>query len=220
MPGPPAQPLRTLGRLVVLLLTITILADAADVLVTLDERALLDRLIAGVDVPGPELERSDDRLAITALVQLASLILTTIVFVIWFRRAYANAPRLAAMEKRYGDGWAIGAWFVPFLNLVRPKKIANDIWRAGDPAPPAGVPFVEWPVSWLLHLWWALWLITNFVSNLASRALDAETLRDQRSLASATLAADLVDVIAAAAAIAVVVQTTRRYERRREALGA
>ena len=33
---------------------------------------------------------------------------------------------------RYGNGWAIGAWFVPILSLVRPKQMANEIWRGSE----------------------------------------------------------------------------------------
>jgi hypothetical protein len=39
---------------------------------------------------------------------------------------------------RWSAGWAIGAWFVPVLSLVRPKAILNDIWRASDPRVSAG----------------------------------------------------------------------------------
>jgi hypothetical protein len=54
-----------------------------------------------------------------------------------FRRAYRNLPALGAESPRFSSGWAVGAWFVPFLNLVRPKQIMDDIWRASDPALPA-----------------------------------------------------------------------------------
>ena len=52
----------------------------------------------------------------------------------WTHRLYRNLEPLGFRELRFGSGWAVGGWFVPFLNLVRPKQIVNDIWRAGDPA--------------------------------------------------------------------------------------
>ena len=55
-------------------------------------------------------------------------IATGVFFLFWFHRAYRNLPALGG-DRRYGTGWAIGSWFVPFLNAWRPKQIVNDIWR-------------------------------------------------------------------------------------------
>jgi hypothetical protein len=85
-------------------------------------------------------------------------------------------------ERRYGVGWAIGAWFGPILNLRRPKQIANDIWRATNaPADPG--------ISPLLTLWWAAFLISNWASQIAFRtALSGDTPEELQtaSLASAS----------------------------------
>jgi hypothetical protein len=45
---------------------------------------------------------------------------------------------------------------VPFLNLVQPKQLMDDIWRASDPVV-AGQPNLAWKqrtVSKLIHTWW------------------------------------------------------------------
>ena len=54
------------------------------------------------------------------------------VFIRWLSRAYKNLDVAAPGFRRYGHGWAIGSWFVPFLNLWRPKEIINDIHRGGS----------------------------------------------------------------------------------------
>ena len=72
----------------------------------------------------------------------------------WTRRLYRNLAPLGARGLRFSEGWAVGAWFVPLLNLVRPKQILNDIWRASEP----GTGSDGWQhnrVSPLLHWWWA-----------------------------------------------------------------
>ena len=66
------------------------------------------------------------------------LIATGVAFLVWFSRAYRNLDAFD-LPRRYGTGWAIGGWFVPFLNLARPKQVADDIWASvtvskyGDP---------------------------------------------------------------------------------------
>ncbi len=55
--------------------------------------------------------------------------LAGIPFLLWFRQAYANLLLVGSRETSYRPGWAIGAWFVPILNLWRPYKLMNDLWR-------------------------------------------------------------------------------------------
>ncbi len=79
---------------------------------------------------------------------MPALAVTGIVFVCWFARYRANAELLAPGGNRYGQGWAVGAWVVPFAMWWIPHRIARDVWRAG--APPRA--------ERLVHLWWAAWL--------------------------------------------------------------
>lgn len=51
------------------------------------------------------------------------LIAKDFAFLVWFWLAYRNLDALD-LRRRYGTGWAIGGWFVPFLNLARPKQVA------------------------------------------------------------------------------------------------
>ena len=57
------------------------------------------------------------------------VIATGVAFLVWFSRAYRNLDALD-LPRRYGTGWAIGGWFVPFLNFARPKQVADDIWAS------------------------------------------------------------------------------------------
>jgi Domain of unknown function (DUF4328) len=121
---------------------------------------------------------------------------------------------------RWREGWAIGAWFVPFLNLVRPKAIADDVWRGSDPQrQPRNYLPEDTSVPWYFHVWWALFIIDWIFSRIASqRVQNAETLS---SLSSATLlyvASAAVNVIAAVFAAAVVYQTVNRQRARARVL--
>ncbi len=76
------------------------------------------------------------RTALARAVQLIDVIGVGLLAV-WTRRLYGNLRPLGFHELRFGEGWALGGWFVPVVNLVRPKQIVNDIWRAGESGAPA-----------------------------------------------------------------------------------
>src|SRR5918997_1460259 len=96
------------------------------------------------------------------------------------------AERLGAGNLRASRGWSIGAWFVPILNLIRPKQLMDDTWRASDPALPAkvGSGWQERPVPGLLHAWWALFLISGVLGNVAGRRIAEAATPDARLVAS------------------------------------
>lgn len=96
-------------------------------------------------------------------------LLAAAMFIPWFAMAYGNLRRLGVQHLRWSNGWAVGAWFVPILGLVRPKQIANDIWRGTEPG--ADVGSERWrllPVPSVVHWWWALFLIGGFVAGIGS----------------------------------------------------
>jgi len=157
-----------------------------------------------------------------AVVQLVALVVTVVLFIRWFHRAYRNLGVLGGLP-RYGAGWAIGGWFVPILNLWRPKEIANDIWRGTDPdLPPRGAPAAKpGRLPALFALWWGGWVISNLIDNVAFRlTLEAEELPELITSTQVNLLADAVEIAVALTAALVVFRTTRRQEERAARLGA
>src|SRR4051794_35991390 len=150
------------GRLRALKIVFALMAVTALVACVFDylELGLMDRLIAGEDVSDATLSADDTRQGIIGTLQFAVYIACIVVFLRWLHRAYKNLDAVAPEQRRYGTGWAIGGWFVPFLNLWRPKEILNDIWRSGGTVPP---PWLAW--------WWAAFLITGWVGNFALRSV-------------------------------------------------
>jgi Domain of unknown function (DUF4328) len=124
------------AKLVVAALVATIACDVLAMWVDVREIQLMNRIVDGDFPELSELDASDDRQALAGSLVLLTFVGTIVVYLVWFSRAYKNLTSLGATDLRYGSGWAIGAWFVPILNLWRPKQIANDIWRASDPAAP------------------------------------------------------------------------------------
>lgn len=126
------RPLAPRARWARIALVTMIVADVLAVLSGVREYVLLERLETDL-VTAEELEASDRRQQVVALAQFAVFIFAAIFFIRWLHRAYANIVPLGAQYPRYSTGTAIWSWFVPILNLWRPKQVINDVWRASDP---------------------------------------------------------------------------------------
>lgn len=215
------EPLRTPSRLVIAALAASILCDLFAMWVDVREIQLMNRVLDG-DLPElRELDASDDRQTAAAAVLFVTFVATMILFLVWFSRAYKNVAALGATEMRFTHGWATGAWFVPILNLWRPKQIANDIWRASDPDAPIehGNSWLARPVPLLLKAWWVMWIASVYAWNVSTRLFfSGEEADDLRNADYADLVALALDMIAAALAIAVVVTMTARQSARARAV--
>jgi Domain of unknown function (DUF4328) len=183
-----------------------VVADVLAVLVGAHGRALLDRPV----VTETQLDAFVDRQALVGLVQLGLYMAAIVVFIRWFSLAYRNLRPLVT-ELRFGTGWAIGAWFVPILNLVRPKAIANDIWRASEPG--ADESWRQGRAPGFLGLWWAVFLLAGVVDRVSSRGyVEAETVEELSSATGVFMLADGLSVVAGVLAILVVRRLTARQE--------
>jgi hypothetical protein len=214
----PPRRLDQLGKAVVGLLALVIVANLAALWADVEQLGLVTDVRDGERVSLQDLRESDDRVTTVGLLQAGAYIVCGIAFLIWYGRAYGNLERLGARGIDRSRAWAIISWFVPFANLVVPKRVMNVIWRASDPELPS-VP-VHWEqnrVPAVFHWWWGLWLISSFVANVLLRDnLDtAETVDEAVATATRFVVIDVVDIIPAILAIIVVRMTTKRQEQRR-----
>ena len=215
------RPLEGRARWAVIALSAVIVSDVVGIASDWLELDLLNRVLDGEDVPLSDLESNDDRQAAVGILVLATFVGTVVFFIRWFHAAYSNLLALGQPELRYKPGWAIGAWFVPFLNLWRPKQIADDIWRGSAPDAPT-LHEVGWksrPVPGLLNLWWGAWIVSVFVGNFAARVwFDTDTAEDLRRADIADMAGLTLDLLAAVLAIAVIRRLTARQAERAQGL--
>ena len=220
----PADPPRELGTVEwVAVAGLTLIAVLAAFSIVADVRyiGILNDRIDGETVDASELADAQDLVdAATLVLSLAIFPIGPAVFLPWFYRAYTNLPRFGLRNLRYGQGWAIGSWFVPILNLFRPKQIANDLERAtaGGTLHSVGRLASE-PVSPLLHWWWAFFLASAFIGvggyqylsedDPFSDTLLFESLSDERAFYTWQLLAAAVTIVAVVFAVALVRKITR-----------
>jgi Domain of unknown function (DUF4328) len=216
--GEPPRPLRGLGKAVIGLLVLVTAVNLAALWADAIDLGLVTDVRDGQRVSLEELRASEDRVVTIGLLQMGMYIACGIAFLIWYGRAYRNLERLGARGLKWGKRWAIVAWFIPFANLVVPKRVMNAIWRASDPHLPATAN--HWDqirVPALFHWWWGLWILSSIVANILLRdTLDAaETPDEMVATGTQFVVTDVIDIVPAILAILVVRATTNRQEERR-----
>ena len=220
--GRPYSSPKGLATATVALLAIGILIDVAAVVSDVAEYTLLQRA-EDFGITREEADSNDSRQALIGLLQSLTFLVTGVVFIIWFHHCYKNLVPLGAWDLRFGTGWAIGGWFVPILGWWRPKQIANDIWRAGDPSKPVPLTLRSSErVPPLMTLWWVAWLAGSWLGQVLWRIYRDETptLSELQNASQVMLVSDALSTFAGVLAIAVVNLLTNRQEQRAGVLAA
>jgi hypothetical protein len=89
------------------------------------------------------------------LVGLGTFVLdlaTPIAFLMWLHRAVRQSQALR-IDVGATPGWAVGCWFVPIVNVVKPYRIVRDLLR--------GLGGESLPGAAHVGLWWGLWLAAH-----------------------------------------------------------
>jgi hypothetical protein len=166
---------------------------------------------------------------LVAMVEFPCFIFTVVVFLTWLNRAYKNLIPLRAHHLEFSSGWAVGWWFVPFANLVKPFQVVREVWNESDPDIDPNMSFLSTSggAPALLGFWWAFWIISRIASNLTSRMfndvveqMNKATFKDLEFIGYFFIVSGILTVIAAFLAIKVVSGITQRQEQRILKVGA
>ncbi|MCB1066351.1 MAG: DUF4328 domain-containing protein [Verrucomicrobiae bacterium] len=112
------------------------------------------------DSGAEELTAVDWVLAATGLSGFVAFILSVVFFSMWTHRVVSNAYALGGEWMEITPGWAVGWYFVPLANLIRPYQALKQTWQT---------TFESDEVSPVMPAWWGFWLISNFLSNFSFR---------------------------------------------------
>lgn len=98
-----------------------------------------------------------------ALGLLPVLLATCIAFCMWWHRMFSNLTALGARDLEYTPSRAVWAFFIPFLNLVRPHYVGQEIWKASDPSLTENTDTIRRgrPGSILIGWWWTLFVLSG-----------------------------------------------------------
>jgi hypothetical protein len=158
---------------------------------------LIITIINGEFFTEDELLANDAREGFIAIVYFIVTIVVIIMFLVWVNRANKNIHSFQKPVPTFTSGWAVGWFFVPIMSLFRPYQVVSEIWKASNPDISPELNTVEHiQASGIVVLWWAFFLLSNFVGQIASRLLfDDDTLTDFLTSTYAYIVSYAIDVI-------------------------
>lgn len=157
-------------------------------------------------------------IGLLSILELLARLATIVVFLIWLYRVYSNLSPLKARDLEFTPGWAVGWWFIPFANLIKPYQAVAEAWRESDADYSEDLGFLTSSVEnpWVFPIWWGSWILGNIFSRIADRAV-GDTVSD--AYPYLLILTSVFSAVAAWAAIWIVRDTTGRQELRFDRLG-
>ncbi|MEU6663665.1 DUF4328 domain-containing protein [Streptomyces sp. NPDC046821] len=198
------------------LLGVVIASDLFSLWAGFRERSVVADLMGGVMVSDAEADSADRVYAEAARVQWTVLLVTAVVFIVWFQRVRINAEVFRPDGHTKVRAWAVWGWLVPLANVYIPWRIARDTWDAS--LRETGM-MREKTAHAVINCWWTLWLVGNVFDGLAAYNYDkADSLSAYKSSVEMSMVADGLDIAAAVAAI-VFVRTLTRMQKEKALRG-
>lgn len=145
-----------------------------------------------------------------ALLELTIYVATVVFFLVWLYRAHDNLRAFNPWRQLdHSPGWAVGSFFIPFVNLIVPYRAVREVWQKSgppdeallsEPSPPARFP-----------IWWLFWLLASFAGNISLRLSFNESVPESTATMVSMIASAL-SIVAGVFAYLVVDSIDKRQE--------
>jgi hypothetical protein len=155
----------------------------------------------------------ESRVNMIGVDRLGLYVLVLVMQIIWLFRIYGNLPRLGA-ERKYKQGWAIGAWLVPFLSLAMPVWLIREAWAKSDPDVETPPPSSSAAPA-IIMVWWISWVLVLPILGNVMTGTDDGTLLGLREAVAWWIVGD----VAMAATLLMAFPMVRSIAHRQEARG-
>lgn len=142
---------------------------------------------------------------------LICYIVTVVVFLNWFRRAYGNLHRVGLQKMEHEESMAAWAWFIPVIFLFRPVQIMSEIWsKTQNVIKEYDLEYVQRNGSFLIGAWWTLFIGSQIIGQVSFRlSLKEDTIDEIIRGFEISMWADLVSIPEAMLLIIMVYLTSR-----------
>lgn len=160
-------------------------------------------------------------IGLVSLLHIPLFLATIVFFLIWLHRAFNNLSALRAGNLEFSPGWAVGWWFVPFANLVKPYQVMSELWNESDPDFDPDGSFLSSAVGAppLVGWWWALFIVSNILLQVADK-MSGSTVSDiGASFAVVLIIASLLRAVDGFLIIKIIRSITQRQELRLQRIG-
>ncbi len=186
------------AKMAIILIALVGVLDVAMGVASYMELNLLKQMLLDIAIPDAQIDTNDMRIMIIGFLYTGVFIVSVVTFIRWFRRAYYNLHLKAEGVLSYSEGWAAGAWFIPFLNLFRPLYIMKELYAVTHLILTKNLSTYQGKGStFWVSIWWLVWVVSNIFDNALFRAeLRADTIEDliassQMSIISAIISLPL-----------------------------
>ncbi len=145
-----------------------------------------------------------------AILESIIYITTVVFFLMWIHRAYKNLRAFNSWSRlEHSPGWAVGSFFVPFINLAVPYRAVKEVWQKSWPADDALLYAPSPPATF--GLWWTFWLLASIGGNISWRLnFDESVPESTKSMVS--IVGGALSILAAVFAYLVVDAIDKRQE--------
>jgi hypothetical protein len=133
----------------------------------INEYRILLNANSGEFVSANQLELNEILHSASAIFSTFVLLLCIPFFLMWFYNAYRNVELVMPGRTEYHPKMAVWNWFIPFLNLYRPYKMAIEIWEDTQRAiAKKKADYKIDPKDDFILIWWITFLISGFFGNV------------------------------------------------------
>lgn len=157
----------------------------------------------GIAVSEARIDANDDRERVVGIMYVIAYVISGIVFIRWFRRAYFNLHQRKEFLS-FSEGWAAGCWFVPIVSLYRPLQIMKELYEeTRNFLISKGETLQKDLTTNFLGLWWTLFILNNFIGQIIFR-IDADSLPALKGVTFLSLVGNVVGIILAFVTVKVI----------------
>jgi hypothetical protein len=158
---------------------------------------LLSAIKNGNDVTIEAANANDLREQVLGIVYIVAYVLTSVFFLMWFRRAYNNLHQKVD-NLSFTEGWAVGSWFVPILNLIRPYQIMKELYVENKELLLQTDSYFSGLRTHKIGWWWGFWLASNAIGQVVFRfSLNAESLTELIDLTIINIISNVIGIVLA-----------------------
>ena len=147
---------------------------------------------------------------LVAVLELLIYVTTVVFFLMWLYRASNNLQAFNPSSRPdYSPGWAVGSFFIPFVNLVVPYRAVKEVWQKSSPPDEAFLSAPSPPA--IFPIWWLFWLLSAFAGNISMRLSFNENVPESTAT-MVSIVASALSIIAAVFAYLVVHAIDKKQE--------
>ncbi|MBD1421647.1 DUF4328 domain-containing protein [Sphingobacterium chuzhouense] len=165
-------------------------------------------LLSSPEISEEAANTNDTRQQIFGVTYLICFIVSAVMFIRWFRRAYYNLSQKDEYLSHSNKDTGI-CWFLPVINLYKPYQIMKEMYRNTGYLLEDHHPETKEKLSLnIITFWWILWIVNNVLGQVSFRmSRNIDSIEDIFSVTTLGIVTSLIGIPLALLAIEIV----RRY---------